>query len=71
MIIRQLALKGIKDDILKDTITITMELERTPGNIKLCEELSQYKPTQDSAGYMNVTFEPNQLPLFKEQPHEE
>lgn len=63
MIIKQLALTGIKDDILKNTIVINMELERTPENIRLCEELSQYKPTKDSAGYMTVTFEPRQLPL--------
>jgi hypothetical protein len=64
MKIEYLVLKAIKDDILKNNISISMELERTPANIKLCEELSQYKPTNDSSGYMTVTFEPRQLPLL-------
>lgn len=64
MIFKKLSLKGMKVDILKNTIVISMELERTPENIRLCEELSLYKPTRDSAGYMTGTFEPNQLPIF-------
>ncbi len=64
MKIEQMVLKGIKDDILKNQIVISMELERTPENIRLCEELSQYKPTENSSGYMIVTFEPRQLPLL-------
>ena len=64
MKIEQMILKGIKDDILKNQIVISMELDRTPENIRLCEELSQYKPTENSSGQMTVTFEPRQLPLL-------
>lgn len=61
MKIEQMVLKGIKDDILKNQIVITMELDRTPENIRLCEDLSTYKPTESSSGLMDVTFEPRQL----------
>lgn len=64
MIFKQLTLKGMKVDILKNTIVISMELERTPENIRLCEELSLYKPTKTSSGEMTGTFQPNQLPLL-------
>jgi len=70
-------LKGIKDDILNNQIVINLELNRTPENIRLCEDLSQYKPTKDSSGYMTVTFAPRQITLWenlptlqKEQTHE-
>jgi hypothetical protein len=66
MLFRNLILTGIRDDILKSKIVISLELERTPENIKLCEELSLYAPTKDSSGRMTATFEPNQPPLFKE-----
>jgi hypothetical protein len=64
---RQATLKGIRDDILKSTMVITLELERNPENIRLCEELSHYKPTKTTSGYMDVNFEPHQLPLFHKE----
>jgi len=67
MIFNNAILKSIRDDILKNTIVISIELERSPENIDLCESLSEYKPTDNSAGYMNVNFEPKQLPLFNKE----
>ncbi len=58
----QVQIKAIKNDIVKGTITISLELGADSETLKTAERLSKY--ADKDAGHVDVEITPAQLPLM-------